>query len=487
MIASETATRLPYPCTMMTRKHPNVAPRSHTRSNTPPHTPSTMSAPIRNGTDISLDDLQSIDDLRIKKLQPLLPPSILLDEHPLSEHGSDVVLHGRTAVSNVVKGKDDRLVVVVGPCSIHDPKAALEYATLLREEQVKHERDLVIVMRVYFEKPRTTVGWKGLINDPDLDNSYKINNGLRQARQLLVQVNEMGLPCGCEFLDTISPQFYADCVAWGAIGARTTESQIHRELSSGLSCPVGFKNSTSGDINIACDAVQSAKHPHSFMAVTKQGLAAIAHTTGNPYCSVILRGGANGTNYSAEHVEKVVVELEKRKVANTSVIIDCSHGNSGKKAKNQPAVASDIAKQISGGSRSIAGVMIESHLVEGNQKLKSGLEGLVYGQSITDECLGFNDTKVCGSECLHPHPPFPHCPTPPTDRAGRAGVRRADQAQEAPHAVSRLPTGRSGSTCSVQATQRCPFSYLIASFSPSPHPIFFRFPIAKYSRSCVAA
>ena len=357
----------------------------------------------RQGTDISLDDLQSIDDLRIKKLQPLLPPSILLDDIPLTDAASDTVVKGRLACSHAVRGTDDRLVVIVGPCSIHDPKSAMEYARKLKEVEQELSRDLIIVMRVYFEKPRTTVGWKGLINDPDLDNSFKINKGLRLARELLVQVNELGLPCGCEFLDTISPQFFADCVAWGAIGARTTESQIHRELSSGLSMPVGFKNSTSGDVQIACDAVQAAKHPHAFLSVTKQGLAAIVHTMGNPFCHVILRGSSSGPNYSAEHVESVRATLEKKQVQHQRIVIDCSHGNSGKKAVNQPGVVEDIAKQLEAGSRTIAGVMLESHLEFGAQKLgKDGLAGLKYGQSITDECIGFDETKVLIARPLYP-------------------------------------------------------------------------------------
>eukprot|EP01061_Rhynchopus_euleeides_P000936 TRINITY_DN1067_c1_g1_i2.p1 TRINITY_DN1067_c1_g1~~TRINITY_DN1067_c1_g1_i2.p1 ORF type:complete len:403 (+),score=188.67 TRINITY_DN1067_c1_g1_i2:118-1209(+) len=342
---------------------------------------------------MSLDELQSIDDLRIKKLQPLLPSSILLDDLPLTEKGSETVVQGRVDVTNAIRGRDDRLVVVVGPCSIHDPNSALEYARQLRKVQVELARDLIVVMRVYFEKPRTTVGWKGLINDPHLDNSFKINEGLRLARDVLVKVNDIGLPCGCEFLDTISPQFFADCVAWGAIGARTTESQVHRELSSGLSMPVGFKNSTSGDVGIACDAVQAAKHPHTFMAVTKQGLAAIAHTTGNPFCTVILRGSSTGTNYSAADVADVEAQLVKRSIQHPKVIIDCSHGNSKKKAANQPGVAKDIAQQIAAGSKSIVGVMIESHLLGGNQKLTPETRGsLTYGKSITDECLAFDET-----------------------------------------------------------------------------------------------
>eukprot|EP01064_Diplonema_japonicum_P021451 TRINITY_DN30996_c0_g1_i1.p1 TRINITY_DN30996_c0_g1~~TRINITY_DN30996_c0_g1_i1.p1 ORF type:complete len:375 (+),score=89.99 TRINITY_DN30996_c0_g1_i1:43-1167(+) len=350
-------------------------------------------APRQEST-MSLDELQSVDDLRIKKLQPLLPPSILLDELPLTETASATVVKGRVDVTNCIKGTDDRLIVIVGPCSIHDIEAGKEYAQKLKVIADELSNDLVVVMRVYFEKPRTTVGWKGLINDPDLDGTFKINKGLRSAREFLAEVNEIGLPCGCEFLDTISPQFFADFVSWGAIGARTTESQVHRELSSGLSMPVGFKNSTQGDISIACDAVQAAKHPHSFLSVTKQGLAAIVHTNGNPYCTVILRGSASGTNYAAEDVTEVIKNLKKRGVTTQKVIIDCSHGNSKKQYKNQPIVAKDIAAQISSGSRGIAGVMIESHIVAGNQKLgPEGKKGLVYGKSITDECLDLAATK----------------------------------------------------------------------------------------------
>eukprot|EP01059_Diplonema_ambulator_P020376 TRINITY_DN34142_c0_g1_i1.p1 TRINITY_DN34142_c0_g1~~TRINITY_DN34142_c0_g1_i1.p1 ORF type:complete len:375 (+),score=115.96 TRINITY_DN34142_c0_g1_i1:101-1225(+) len=350
--------------------------------------------PPRQESTVSLDELQSIDDLRIKKLQPLLPPSILLDELPLTPHASETVVRGRVDVTNVIRGHDDRLIVVVGPCSIHDIEAGKEYAQKLKVIADELKNDLVVVMRVYFEKPRTSVGWKGLINDPDLDGTFRINKGLRMAREFLAVVNELGLPCGCEFLDTISPQFFADFVSWGAIGARTTESQIHRELASGLSMPVGFKNSTAGDIGIACDAVQAAKHPHSFLSVTKQGLAAIVHTNGNPYCTVILRGSSTGTNYSADDVQKVVDGLQKRNVTTQKVIIDCSHGNSKKQYKNQPLVAKEIAAQISAGSRSIAGVMIESHLVAGNQKLgPEGRKGLVYGKSITDECIDLEATK----------------------------------------------------------------------------------------------
>eukprot|EP01060_Flectonema_neradi_P005859 TRINITY_DN13929_c0_g1_i1.p1 TRINITY_DN13929_c0_g1~~TRINITY_DN13929_c0_g1_i1.p1 ORF type:complete len:376 (+),score=76.51 TRINITY_DN13929_c0_g1_i1:73-1200(+) len=351
----------------------------------------------RNDSTMSLDELQSIDDLRIKKLQPLLPPSILLDEVPMTTEIEATVVAGRQAVTKAITGKDDRLIVIVGPCSIHDTKAGMEYAEKLKAMADEFKRDLIIVMRVYFEKPRTIVGWKGLINDPDLNGTFKINQGLRQARGFLAKVNELGLPTGCEFLDTISPQFFADLVSWGAIGARTTESQIHRELSSGLSMPVGFKNSTSGDIQIACDAVQSSKHPHTFLSVTKQGLSAIVHTTGNPFCTIILRGSSTGTNYDKESVTKCVEGLKKRNVQYPKVIIDCSHGNSSKLCKNQPKVAEAVSAQLADGSYDIAGVMIESFIEEGNQKLPSPpgenpRETLVFGKSITDECIDLATT-----------------------------------------------------------------------------------------------
>lgn len=356
-------------------------------------------ASLTSLSNTSLDDLQGIDDVRIKRLQPLMPPAILVDDLPLTEgsKAEQTVLRGRDAVNNAIKGRDDRLICIVGPCSIHDPKAALEYAEKLKDLADKLVNDLIIVMRVYFEKPRTTVGWKGLINDPALDGSFQINKGLRTARELLLQVNELGLPCGCEFLDTISPQFFADLVAWGAIGARTTESQIHRELASGLSMTIGFKNSTSGDVDIACDAVMAAKHPHTFLSVTKQGLAAIVHTRGNQFCHVILRGGANGPNYDSEHIQAITKTLIKKGISSRKLIVDCSHGNSLKKHENQPKVSADIARQLQGGptQQTIVGVMIESHLVEGNQKhsTSAGKEGLVYGQSITDACVNFATTE----------------------------------------------------------------------------------------------
>src|SRR4051812_15237434 len=292
------------------------------------------------------------DDLRIERIRPLLPPAILMENLPLSEAASTTVAEGRAAVTRALRGQDDRLVVIVGPCSIHDVKAAREYATGLLAARRELEDALVLVMRVYFEKPRTTVGWKGLINDPHLDGTFKVNEGLSLARGLLLDLAEEGLPAGCEFLDTITPQYIADLVSWGAIGARTTESQVHRELASGLSVPVGFKNGTDGNTQIAIDAVQAANHPHSFLGVTKQGLSAIVATHGNPDCHVILRGAASGPNYQAASVAKVSNALERAGLL-SRVMIDCSHGNSGRDPARQPDVARDVGMQLRGGSNSI--------------------------------------------------------------------------------------------------------------------------------------
>jgi len=335
--------------------------------------------------------MQRTDDLRIENLRPLLPPAILMEEIPLSEHASGVVARGREHVGRILAGDDDRLLVVVGPCSIHDPAAALEYARLLREEAERHHDDLCIVMRVYFEKPRTTVGWKGLINDPHLDGSFVINEGLRRARRFLLDVVELGLPAGTEFLDPITPQFLADLVSWGAIGARTSESQVHRELASGLSMPVGFKNGTDGTVQVAIDAIGSASHPHHFLSVTKQGVAAIVHTRGNSECHVILRGGSSGPNYGAEAVQEVCERLEAAGCPGR-VMVDCSHANSGKDHTRQPEVVADVAKQIEGGSRRIFGLMLESFLVDGNQNHEK-TRRLTYGQSITDKCMGWERTQ----------------------------------------------------------------------------------------------
>ncbi|MFO0696483.1 MAG: 3-deoxy-7-phosphoheptulonate synthase, partial [Polyangiales bacterium] len=313
----------------------------------------------------------STDDVRIANIRPLIPPAILMEEIPSSARAIDLVANTRAAVADVLHGRDDRLVVVTGPCSIHDPKAGLEYAERLKALAEKHAGDLLVVMRTYFEKPRTTIGWKGLINDPHLDGSFDINNGLRKARTFLRDVLELGVPTGTEFLDPISPQFVADLVSWGAIGARTTESQVHRELSSGLSMPVGFKNGTKGTIQIAVDAVGAAIHPHHFLSVTKQGLAGIVATKGNPDCHIILRGGANQPNYSAEHVEQAVGLLVKGGLA-PRVMIDCSHANSGKDHEKQPHVAENIAEQLAHGSYHVFGVMLESFLVGGRQNQEPG-------------------------------------------------------------------------------------------------------------------
>ncbi len=330
------------------------------------------------------------DDLRIRALQPLISPADLIEALPCDTAMSETVAGARAACHAILHGDDDRLIVVVGPCSIHDPVAALEYAGRLRALRDTHGDALELVMRVYFEKPRTTIGWKGLINDPDLDGSFRIDTGLRTARNLLREIAAMGLPAGVEFLDIISPQYLADLVAWGAIGARTTESQVHRELASGLSCPVGFKNGTGGDVRIAVDAVGAASHPHHFLAIGKDGRAAIATTAGNPDCHVILRGGAQ-PNFDAASVSAAagVLQAQGRRAA---LMIDASHANSGKNPDNQPAVIDDIAGQIERGDRRIVGTMIESHLVAGKQALVPGAP-LVYGQSITDGCIDWTTTE----------------------------------------------------------------------------------------------
>ncbi|HWA74988.1 MAG TPA: 3-deoxy-7-phosphoheptulonate synthase [Polyangiaceae bacterium] len=332
-----------------------------------------------------------VDDVRIENLRPLVPPAILMEELPLDERQTARVASGRAEVGAIVDGRDDRLLVVVGPCSIHDPAAALDYAGRLKETAQSLEKELCVVMRTYFEKPRTTVGWKGLINDPDLDGQFAINRGLRVARKFLRDVVSLGLPTATEFLDPITPQFVADVVSWGAIGARTTESQVHRELASGLSMPVGFKNGTSGAVQTAVDAVSSAASPHHFLSVTKQGLAAIVATRGNPQCHIILRGGSAGPNYSEASIAEAVATLAKASLR-TSVMVDCSHANSGKDPTRQPLVARDIARQLSAGTRSIFGVMIESFLVAGRQEVVKS-RPLTYGQSITDGCLSFDQTK----------------------------------------------------------------------------------------------
>jgi 3-deoxy-7-phosphoheptulonate synthase len=334
------------------------------------------------------------DDLRIEELRPLISPAILMEELPLSEAASTTVAAARDEISAILRGEDDRLVLVVGPCSIHDPDAGLEYAQRLAEVRKQYRDDLCILMRVYFEKPRTTVGWKGLINDPHLDGSFSINEGLHKARRFLLDVLALDLPAGSEFLDPITPQFYADLVSWGAIGARTSESQVHRELSSGLSMPVGFKNGTGGSVQIAVDAIGSAANPHHFLSVTKQGVAAIVATRGNADCHLILRGGKTGPNYDAVSVSEAASMLEAAGLP-PRLMVDCSHANSGKDHRVQPEVARAVAEQIAGGSQSIFGVMIESFLLEGNQSHSQqdpSTEHLVRGQSITDACLGWEQT-----------------------------------------------------------------------------------------------
>ena len=329
-------------------------------------------------------------DLRVEGYRPLIPPAILLDDLPLTETGSRTVANAREELVRILDREDDRLIVVVGPCSVHDVEAAMEYARRLATVAKDLASDLRIVMRVYFEKPRTTVGWKGLINDPGLDGSFRINDGLRLARRLLLDLAELGMPAGCEFLDPVSPQYTSDLVSWGAIGARTTESQVHRELASGLSMPVGFKNGTGGTVQIAIDAVRATAHPHSFIGVTEQGLAAFVSTRGNPYGHVILRGGARGPNYDKASVRGALDALRDTGLPER-LIVDASHGNSERDHLRQSAVAAEIADQIAAGERGIAGVMIESFLVAGRQELTDPAR-LVYGQSITDACIGWDDT-----------------------------------------------------------------------------------------------
>jgi 3-deoxy-7-phosphoheptulonate synthase len=333
------------------------------------------------------------DDTRIAGMRPLLPPAILIEELPLSEQAAATVDAGRKESAAILSGSDDRLIVIVGPCSIHDTQAAMQYAQLLRQAAETHKAELQIIMRVYFEKPRTVVGWKGLINDPKIDGSFSINTGLRIGRRLLVDICELGLPTGAEFLDTIIPQFIADTIAWSAIGARTTESQVHRELASGLSMPVGFKNGTSGNVQIAIDAVRSSQQPHWFPSVTKQGVTAIFQTTGNPSTHLILRGGnRTGPNYEAKDVEPILKSLNEFNLP-PYLVVDCSHGNSEKDYTRQTAVASNLAGQIAAGQRGIAGVMLESHLVAGRQDYEHGGDNR-YGQSITDGCIDFATTET---------------------------------------------------------------------------------------------
>ncbi len=329
------------------------------------------------------------DDLRITGLQEVLAPEKLLKEVRVSDIGRKTIFVARNAIHNILSGKDDRVLVIVGPCSVHDPEAALEYARQLKQQEELLNKDLLLVMRVYFEKPRTTVGWKGLINDPNLDNSYEINKGLHIARQLLANINDLGIPAGTEFLDLITPQYLADLISWGAIGARTTESQVHRELASGLSCPVGFKNGTDGTLKIAVDALTSASQPHNFLSLTKQGLSAIFTTTGNDDVHVILRGGKK-PNYDAENVNAAATQLRDAGLAE-NIMIDASHANSEKQFQRQIEVSNNIAEQIAAGDSRIMGVMLESHLVEGRQDV-DGNDKLTYGQSITDACISWDST-----------------------------------------------------------------------------------------------
>ncbi|MEW6169879.1 MAG: 3-deoxy-7-phosphoheptulonate synthase [Pseudomonadota bacterium] len=330
------------------------------------------------------------ENTRIRSVREVSTPTEIQAELPLTDAASKTTFDTRRDIQDILYGRDDRLLVVVGPCSIHDIDAALEYAERLRPVREQLAKQLEIVMRVYFEKPRTTVGWKGLINDPDLDDSYDINKGLRVARRLLLRLNEMGVPAGVEYLDILTPQYLTDLVSWGAIGARTTESQLHRELASALSCPVGFKNGTEGSVKVAVDAVMSARHPHRFLSLTQQGHVAIFETTGNEDCHIILRGGSAGTNYDAKSVDAACAALTRAGLR-PQVMIDFSHANANKQHKRQMLVGQDVAHQIAGGDERIIGVMIESHLVEGRQDI-APRERMIYGQSITDACIHWDDT-----------------------------------------------------------------------------------------------
>ena len=349
-----------------------------------------MTHHVHPATPLSTHDTTRIDDLRIGAVRPLITPALLQEWLPTPPAAQALVESSRAALSRVLHGQDDRLIVVVGPCSIHDHDQAMDYAQRLKEQADALADDLLVVMRVYFEKPRTTVGWKGYINDPRLDGSFRINEGLRRARELLLEISALGLPAGTEFLDLLSPQYISDLIAWGAIGARTTESQSHRQLASGLSCPVGFKNGTDGSVQIAADAVLAAGAAHSFMGMTKMGVAAVFETSGNADCHVILRGGSKGTNYGAAEVEAACAMLRASGLRE-QVMIDLSHANSSKQHRRQIEVAEDVASQIAAGERRITGVMIESHLEEGRQDLVAG-QPLKHGVSITDACIGFDQT-----------------------------------------------------------------------------------------------
>ena len=360
-------------------------------------------------------------DTRIRQIRPLIPPACLLEELPVPSSLVPVIGSFRQGCAAIIAHEDDRLLVVIGPCSIHDPVAAIEYAERLRVQAERYSGELLVCMRVYFEKPRTTVGWKGLINDPLLDGSYAINQGLRTSRRLMLDINALGLPVACEMLDTITPQFLADLVAWGAIGARTTESQLHRELVSGLSFPIGFKNGTGGSTKMAVDAIVAAQSAHCFLSVTTQGLAAIVETEGNRDCHIVLRGSDSGPNYDEASVKEVEAMLLKAKLA-ASIMVDCSHGNSSKLHANQLTVVRDVCAQLSRGSQAIVGVMVESNLHEGSQKLTCGVgvkEQLKYGVSVTDACIGWEDTETVLQQL-----------------ADAVKQRRSCQTQEAHHATT---------------------------------------------------
>ena len=345
---------------------------------------------LQNDRETSTQDTTRIDDVRISAVRPLISPALLLDELPVTPELQLLVERSRRQIANVLHGRDDRLVVVVGPCSIHDHDQAMAYAQRLKAVQAELEDALVLVMRVYFEKPRTTVGWKGYINDPRLDGSFRINEGLRRARELLLHIGAMGLPTATEFLDLLSPQYVADLIAWGAIGARTTESQSHRQLASGSSCPIGFKNGTDGGVQVAVDAMVAAAAPHAFMGMTKMGQTAIFETRGNPDTHVILRGGNSGPNYSAEHIDAACAVLRKAGLRE-QLMVDCSHANSRKQHARQIEVAEDVARRVADGERRITGLMIESHLEEGRQDIRPGVP-LQHGVSVTDACISWAQT-----------------------------------------------------------------------------------------------
>jgi 3-deoxy-7-phosphoheptulonate synthase len=337
--------------------------------------------------------MSTVENTRVHRIRPLIPPACLSEELPLTPKLAEFVERSRTSIVNIMKGKDDRLMMVVGPCSIHDPKAAIDYATRLSKVAKKYVNELLIVMRVYFEKPRTTIGWKGLINDLELNGSFNINKGLRVARSLLLQINEVGLPVACEFLDTISPQFLSDLISWGAIGARTTESQLHRELVSGLLMPIGFKNASSGDTKTAIDAMVAAHSPHSFLGVTKEGLAAIVQTTGSSDTHIVLRGGHKGPNYNADFIGQLVKDIRARKL-HPAILVDSSHDNSEKDYRKQPSVVENVLTQAKS-NLSIIGLMVESNIEGGAQRLELGKkDNLKYGQSITDGCIDWNTTEA---------------------------------------------------------------------------------------------